>query len=541
MVLSMRPSDRRTTASRGARCGGLAVALGVGIAVATGNGVAWADTAGADSAGASVGHSRSATGTHAPTGRPPARPESTHRRGAATATAAASAATVAAPDSAALQQETPVTASRALAHSAPRPTLLVRVSAPAPQRSLHLDIVRAATPIVVPTITTATVDTTPSTPTQSPIAKIVALPGRIVNALLGLVGITTSAANGPSPISPAPIAEFVFVAFRRLEEIVGLDAPRAAHPVLINQTYTGSLTTPTPTVAQFLNAASAEYVLGGVPAGLKPFTVNGWPMTSTNTLTGESALVWVTPQNQIIIAYQGTTGGTHLLVNPLIAVSQIVADIQGISTNTTPAAFDDSLEFAHQVQAEAALQGYAPSDIFVTGHSLGGWEAEYVSQYTGLGGIGFESLGLSATGQGNGADSLFVNVATYGDPAAFLATDLPGLQPFIGPYVAGGGSKPHYGSIVLVGDPSAQNPMSNASAWWGTGIVGDLAFGAVFFGQFFSYHLPGVQAYNLDVDQDPGVVPWLGITSGPVYTGYGELTIPEFMQAASDAGILIAP
>jgi hypothetical protein len=530
-------SDRRSTDGRTARYSGLAMALGLGFAVATSHGVAWADTTGADSAGASVSHSRSATGTHAPTDRTPARPKATHGRGAAHT----SIAKVAAPDSAALQQGAPVTANRALAQSSPRPTLLVRVSAPAQQTSLRLNTTPATTPIATPTITTATVGTTPSTPTLSPIAKIVALPGRIVNALLGLVGITTSAANGPSPISPAPIAELVFAAFRRLEDIAGLDAPPAAQPVLVNQTYTGSLTTPTPTVAQFLNAATAGYVLGGVPAGLKPFTVNGWPMTSTNTLTGESAQAWVTPQNQVIIAYQGTTGGTHLLVNPLIAVTQILADMQGISTNTTPAAFDDSLEFAQQVQAEAALQGYAPSDIFVTGHSLGGWEAEYVSQNTGLGGIGFESLGLSTTVPGNGADSLFVNVATYGDPAAFLATDLPGLQPFIGPYVAGGGSKPHYGSIVLVGDPSGQNPMTNASAWWGTGVVGDLAFGAIFLGQFFSYHLPGVQAYNLDVDQDPGIVPWLGIASGPVYAGYGELTIPEFMQAASDAGILIAP
>jgi hypothetical protein len=514
------------------------VALGVGIAVATSHGVAWADTTGADSAGVSVSHSRSATG-HAAPGRTPARPTATQGRDAA----ATSATKLAAPDSAALQQGTPVAANRALAQSSSRPTLLVTVSAPAQQRLLRLNTAHAATavtPIATPTITTIT---TPSTPTLSPIAEIVALPGRIVNALLGLVGITTSAANGPSPISPAPIAQLVFAAFRRLEEIAGLDAPPAAQPVLLHQTYTGSLTTPTPTVAQFLNAATAEYVLGGVPAGLKPFTVNGWPVTSTNTLTGESAQVWVTPQNQIIIAYQGTTGGTHLLANPLIAVTQILADMQGISTNTTPAAFHDSLNFAQQVRAAAALQGYADSDIFVTGHSLGGWEAEYVSQQTGLGGIGFESLGLLPTtaDPDNGANSLFVNVATYGDPAAFLATDLPGLQPFIGPYVAGGGSKPHYGSIVLVGDPSAQNPMTNASAWWGTGIVGDLAFGAVFLGQFFSYHLPGVQAYNLDVDQDPGIVPWLGITRGPVYTGYGELTIPEFMQAASDAHILIAP
>jgi hypothetical protein len=394
----------------------------------------------------------------------------------------------------------------------------------------------------VTTTTAPVVDTAPTTPRLSPIAKILALPGRIVNSLLGLVGITTSAADGPSPISPAPIAELVFAAFRRLEQLVGLDSPPAAQPVLTGQTYTGSLTTPTPTVAQFLNAAAAGYVFGGVPAGMTPFTVNGWPVTSTNILTGESAKVWVTPQNQIIIAYQGTTGGTNLLVNPLIAISQIIADTQGIFSDTTPPAFVDSLTFAKQVQAEAALQGYAPGDVFVTGHSLGGWEAEYVSQYTGLGGIGFESLGLNpGPDPTNGANSLFVNVATYGDPAAYLATDLPGLQPFARPYVPGGGTKPHYGSIVLVGDPTAQNPLLNAASWWGTGIIGDLAFTAVFFGQFFAYHLPGVQAHSLDVDPDPGVVPWLGIASGTVDDGYGLLTIPEFLQAASDAKILIAP
>jgi hypothetical protein len=37
---------------------------------------------------------------------------------------------------------------------------------------------------------------------------------------------------------------------------------------------------------------------------------------------------------------------------------------------------------------------------FVTGHSLGGWEAEYVAQNTGLAGIGFESLGLSSRAPG---------------------------------------------------------------------------------------------------------------------------------------------
>ena len=36
------------------------------------------------------------------------------------------------------------------------------------------------------------------------------------------------------------------------------------------------------------------------------------------------------------------------------------------------------------MQAEAAEQGYGDDRIFVTGHSLGGWEAEFVAQQTGL-------------------------------------------------------------------------------------------------------------------------------------------------------------
>jgi hypothetical protein len=60
-------------------------------------------------------------------------------------------------------------------------------------------------------------------------------------------------------------------------------------------------------------------------------------------------------------------------------------------------------------------------------------------------------------------------------------------------------------------------------------------------GNFFQHHLPGGQAYNLDVDPDPGVVPWLGSPMGPVNEGWGEMTIPELKAAASDAGVLIVP
>ena len=294
-------------------------------------------------------------------------------------------------------------------------------------------------------------------------------------------------------------------------------------------------------MAQFLNASAAEYVLGGIPGGLQPLTVDGRPMRMVHTFTGAAAQVWVTPQQQIIIAYQGTTGGTHLLFNPLIAISQLIADNRVILTRGTPRAFIDSLAFAQKVAAAAALQGYDTSDIFVTGHSLGGWEAEYVAQQTGWGGIGFESPGLNTTVPGNGVNSGFVNVETYGDPAAFLATDLPGLQPFMPAYVPGGGSKPHYGSIVMIGDPNAMNPLINSSSLWGTSLVGSIIFLVDFLGNFFEHHLPGIQQYHLGVTPDPGVVPWLGSAMGPVNVGYGDLTISQLLFAASQAGTLITP
>ncbi|WP_396932302.1 hypothetical protein [Mycolicibacterium sp.] len=490
-------AERRARTAR--RCvAAAAIGIGVGFGVADGQAVAWADTGHPDSSAASSSHS-------APSG--PRKSGSGHsaRLGAAPTAA--------------------TTASRGTGLGTSRRVTLQRNSV-------------AAQPL--PKAST----TTPSTPQPpgplSPIAQLIGFPGHVVNTVLQSLDMTAATTGPQSPLNFAPIDELVFTAFRRLEHAAGLDAPPTSQPVPPTMTYTGPTTGLTPTVAQFLNAAAAEYVLGGVPGGLRQFTVNGVPMTSTNVLSGEAAQVWVTPQNQIIIAYQGTTGGTNLLFNPLIAISQIVTDLQILFTGTTPRAFTDALRFEQRVQDAAALQGYSTSDIFVTGHSLGGWEAEYVSQQTGLGGIGFESPGINTIVTGNGANSGFVNIETYGDPAAYFSSDLPGLQPFMPRYVPAGGTKPHYGPIVMIGDPNAVAPLFNSSALYGYGPIGDAIFMIDTLGNFFEHHLPGMQAYNLGVDPDPTVVPWLGLPMGPV-TGYGALTIPQLLQAASDAGTLIAP
>jgi hypothetical protein len=440
--------------------------------------------------------------------------------------------------------ERPVRTTRAEVSSATSAGLLT-IEAPKsrPMSVEPAQAARSTAPTIAGALTTTAVE--PATPTPpkplSPIARVLELPGRIVNAVLQFLDFTSAATGPRSPFNIAPINDLLFAAFRELERFAGLYRTPAVQPVLPTMIYTGPTDRPTPTVAQFLNAATAGYGLGTLPGGLVPLTADGFQMSSTNIFSGMSGKAWVTPEGQVIIAYQGTTGGTNLLFNPLITISQVLADMQVILTRTTPLAFYDALRFARRVQDEAALQGYAADDVFVTGHSLGGWEAEFVAQRTGLAGIGFESPGINTTVPGNGADSMFVNIANYGSPVAFMATDLPALQPFMPPYLPGGGSKPHFGPIVLIGDAEAMNPMRNAAALFGKSLIGNVVFLVDFLGNLLQYHLPGVQAYHLDVDPNPGVVPWLGTPRGTVLTGYGELTIQQLMKAASDDGILIAP
>ncbi|MCV7282218.1 hypothetical protein H7J88_21540 [Mycolicibacterium flavescens] len=384
--------------------------------------------------------------------------------------------------------------------------------------------------------------TTPVAPQPlSPIAQLLELPGRIVNMVLEVLDFTSYANSPTLPIGLGPINDLIFGAFREVERLLGLWDTPPVQPVVPTLVYDGPTDRVTPTVAQFLHAASAAYVLGSTPGDLQPFVVDGFQLAETNIFTGMVGKAWVTPEGQVIIAYQGTTGGTNLLFNPLMVIPQLIADLQVVFTRTTPWAFHNALDFAQRVRAEAALQGYRDEDIFVTGHSLGGWEAQYVSQQIGLAGVGFEAPGINTTVAGNGADSMFVNIGTYGSTAPYMATDLPGLQPFMPPYEPGGGSKPHYGPIVMIGDPAAMTPLYNASTLWGKGLIGSAIFVLDFLVNFFQYHLPAVQAYHLDVIPDPGVVPFLGTARGPVHEGYGELTIPMLLARASDDGILFQP
>jgi len=296
-------------------------------------------------------------------------------------------------------------------------------------------------------------------------------------------------------------------------------------------------TAATPTVSEFLNADNVEYLISGTPVGMKPFTVAGIPITYTNDMDGTSAKVWITAENQVVIAYQGTDTGTNIITNPGILTPQLIDDLISAAGANSPAEID-ALGFARTVVILANWEGYATSNIFVTGHSLGGIEAEYVASQTGLAGIAFAPTGLPAADI-TSSGSNFVNIINYGDPVGSYASDIAGEQPFGPAYAAGGGKIPHYGNIVIIGDPADQATMSADMAPWGTTLSADAGVLLNWALLLLEHHLPGVYAHDLGVTLSPSAaeVDGGGVQTGPVWNVGGD-TIPQLLSAAATQAAL---
>jgi hypothetical protein len=301
----------------------------------------------------------------------------------------------------------------------------------------------------------------------------------------------------------------------------------------------------TPTVSEFVNAANCEYLINAVPAGMHRFTNDGEPVTIADVADGVVAAVFVSAENQVIIAYQGTTGGQNLLLDPVAAATQFITDI-GIflddsSKGRTPVAYRTALNFAQFVLNLAQAQGFSRSNVFVTGHSLGGIEAEYVAQQTGLGGISLEATGLATSAATAATGTNFVNLVTDGDPVGNFSSDIPAEQPFAPAFVARGGEAPHYGPIVLLGDAAAQATLARTVSNIGNpfddpSILLNLA------DLLLQFHLIGVQAHDAAVTLNPfsALEDDTGNQNGPMFN-IAALDIPGLIEQATAAGKLIQP
>ena len=98
----------------------------------------------------------------------------------------------------------------------------------------------------------------------------------------------------------------------------------------------------------------------------------------------------------------------------------------GLGLPQTPAAFSDALVFVSQVESE-----FGSKNVYLTGHSLGGAEAEFVASQTGLNGVTFGAPGVLPNSV---MTSSFLNYVDYGDPV--------------------GNFWNHYGLVAHVGSPA---------------------------------------------------------------------------------------
>jgi hypothetical protein len=137
------------------------------------------------------------------------------------------------------------------------------------------------------------------------------------------------------------------------------------------------------------------------------------------------ARAYIDPLGNIIIAYEGS-----LPFDPTPYGNGSRAADAALARGRSPQALQDAIDFANDVKATAIADGYGADPIYVTGHSLGGTEAEAaaINWNSSLSG-GFISgaVTFAATGVPGylspGGNNNFINFVDYGDPIGNYAHD----------------------------------------------------------------------------------------------------------------------
>ena len=213
-----------------------------------------------------------------------------------------------------------------------------------------------------------------------------------------------------------------------------------------------SIATAAPSVQVLEQAAEAAYTPSSAASlGLRVMLdTAGQPMTIA-TASGVNATAFIDNSGNVIIAYQGTTTGGQF---------QLDAGIAG-NDGSAPAGFSDALSFARHVQTVAAREGILPTQIYVTGHSLGGTLSSYVASETGLPGASFAASGIPGYQAPATPAANFINYVDKGDPFANYGTDTAEK----GSAAVAIPAFDHYGTVVLLGsaaDAAALAPFAAA-------------------------------------------------------------------------------
>jgi hypothetical protein len=166
--------------------------------------------------------------------------------------------------------------------------------------------------------------------------------------------------------------------------------------------------------------AGTSYVDGPtqLPAGFSYLTAGGAPVISYDPSTGFYGAALVSSIGQVVVAFEGTNVGTG---NDVFTTAQAIDDAD-ITYGRQAASYASAYALTETAIKDAEAAGYSVADVSLTGHSLGGADAESVGQQTGLPGITFGAPGIP-TGNTLYSGSNFVDYVDRGDPVGSYAPD----------------------------------------------------------------------------------------------------------------------
>lgn len=213
------------------------------------------------------------------------------------------------------------------------------------------------------------------------------------------------------------------------------------------------MTPSTPSLADFLEAANAVY-LRTVPDGLIPLLNSaGKPVASDPSTNDDGfyAQAFTDSAGHVIIAFEGTQAPTS---GSNYGLGTVGADTL-LFLGDIPNALRDAKSFASDVISIATAQGYSTDQIFVTGHSLGGAEAEAASvniprfANLTLGGITFGAPGIS----GAAPNGKLVDYVDFGDAVGNFDAKLNIGASYTPQSVT------HVGKVEMVGSATNAEPL----------------------------------------------------------------------------------
>jgi len=216
--------------------------------------------------------------------------------------------------------------------------------------------------------------------------------------------------------------------------------------------------TTAPTNEEYISAAEAAYLNAPV-AGLTPLLgANGQAVVSSTSELGDGfyAEALVDSSGNVIIAYEGTVPGFSTY-----DIGSLEADYD-LLEGEIPKALTDAAAFAQTVEQDVKAEYGSSVSVYVTGHSLGGSEAEYAALQTGLGGVTFAGTGIPGYTGNSSTHSNLTDYVAYGDPVANYSSDTPddvGFAPSSG--------MNHVGTVQLVGTPSEGASLQAEAADYG--------------------------------------------------------------------------